>query len=268
MKVYLAGMKRAYLPQIGVSSAVLVSFAEKHECNLISDLMGRDVVIDSGAFSVWKMRQKGKKTDDININAYCDFLHAHPYLAGCVALDVIGGSAEQQLTNLEYMRAAKVPVATWPVFHEGDDFELLNEYRRAGYQKIAIAGTKSRGAPSLVPWIWRVLEFMPPSKTLCYHGLAMTQIEVVLSFLEYLDSVDSTTWLTLAQFGPDANMYLLDDALRDLQSMKQILRESSSAVLREIGRLLVEYRFSKAQRKEKIKQLEILGLFDSLEEIA
>lgn len=259
MKLYLACVEKSYLPQLSKDSLILVSFAETRQIQILPLVKDRDVVIDSGAFTVWNQKRKGKKNiKEIDIEEYCAFLHANPHLTGAVSLDVIQGTAEEQLNNLNFMKAAMVPVPVWPVFHEGDDFELLREYIRSGYRKIAIAGTVNRGKPELMNWMWKVLEFAQPSESLQYHGLAMTQIQISKDFAGYLDSVDSSTWLAFARHGFDNNRPILDEVIKDTRDLEQIIRESSADVLREVGRMLMEYRFEGSKfRTPKKKKWEL-----------
>lgn len=160
MDIFLAGMKRAYLPELEANSKVLVSFASHSEKAFLQnmDIEERNVILDSGAFSVWS------KGASIEIQDYIDFVRAHPGLEGCIALDVIGGNAEAQLQNLAVMREAKLQTPIWPVFHEGDDMELLKQYIKDGYERICLAGTKSRGRACLQDWVWSVLDAAPPQK--------------------------------------------------------------------------------------------------------
>lgn len=198
---------------------------------MIPELAGRDVVLDSGAFTVWKSNGKKK----IGIEQYGAFLRAWGHcLTACFALDVIGGTADQQLENLQRLHATGITVPVWPVFHEGDDWQLLAEYVRLGYKKVAIAGTVSRGRPSLLRWVWAVLERHPEIQ---YHGLGMTQEQMLITMKEVIDSVDSTTWIA-ARYGLPGIEHLLKR--RSSHFYSAFSRILSPEQLRTVGRFMLE----------------------------
>lgn len=241
IKIYFAGVKRTYLPQLQADSPILLSYASSSERALLPELQGREVILDSGAFSVWRQGHQ------IDLDAYMTFVSAHPWLTAVVALDVIGGTAEQQLANLDQMEAARLPVTHWPVYHKGDDWDLLLEYRRRGYAKIGLSAAASIGQSSAIDWLWRVLRGCPPTATQAYHGLGLTQQEILATMDGWLESVDSTSWLTLAKYGFKRNAHLLNGR--------------SKPCLREMGRLLME---DIAQHGVQAESVEQLPLFQEL----
>lgn len=241
MKVYLAGVEPKWKELAG--HHVLVSYAEARQLGVIDGPWEpAGILLDSGAFTVWK---KGAVVD---LDAYCEYIHKRSFaLDGYFALDVIQGTAEENLANLDAMEAAGC--AKWgkliPVFHEGDDPELLNEYIRRGYNLIGLGGTVSRGKPELADWLLPIFEKHPGQK---FHGLAMTQRRLIKHFPFY--SVDSSSWMNLQRFGLDGCAYMFrglgeeaankigalalqDFAQRDTERM-------TPAVAREIGALLIE----------------------------
>lgn len=201
MKVYLAGPSPTWDELDG--HHVLVSFAEQRQLRIIDQVEWEPegILLDSGAFTVWK---QGATVD---LDAYCEYIHKRGFaLDGYFALDVIQGTAEENLANLDQMEAAGC--AQWgkliPVYHEGDDRELLKEYIRRGYSLIGLGGTVSRGKAELADWLLPIFEEFPGQK---FHGLAMTQRRLIRHFPFY--SVDSSSWLNLCRFGIEANTYLL-----------------------------------------------------------
>src|SRR5690554_1780501 len=104
------------------------------------------LMLDSGAFSAWKMNQP------IDLRDYIDFLkQTDGLLESYVALDVIPGqggrmvrtyeaveaSAKASYRNLEIMRDAGLrPI---PVFHQGEDFKWLNRLVEDGEEYIGIS---------------------------------------------------------------------------------------------------------------------------------
>jgi len=221
MKVYLAGVQKSFLNTLPEEAPILLSFAEKNQTKLISELKGRDLVLDSGAFTAWRQDIK------IDLDQYISFLKKNKHITACIALDVIGEGSESHLKNLDYMESKNIGVEIWPVFHEGDDFELLNQYVKRGYKKIAIAGTKRRGQSGLLKWVESVFDFEKPGKNIIYHGLAMTQEKVIRSMQNLFDSVDSTTWLAFQKYGFKNNQHLLNDRSEDFLKELGLLAISS-----------------------------------------
>lgn len=240
MKMYFAGVKRKSLGDLAPDSPVLVSFAEADERKVARENRDRDLVLDSGAFAAWR------RDKPIALCEYLDFLPQVPKLTACVALDVIQGSAEAQLLNLRGMQEAGLGIPVWPVFHEGDDPELLAEYLRLGYTKICLGGTVNRGRPAIIDWLWQVFNRFPPGPQLKYHGLAMTQSEILYTMQGWLDSVDSTTWLTFAKYGVKDNLHMFNGA--------------EAGFLRQIGRLCMEHKIAQGAKIAVIAQAEQLEL--------
>lgn len=258
MKVYLAGTEKAYMPQVADDSPILVSFASSSQVKLLADLKGRDVVLDSGAFSAWTQGLH------IDLDEYIQQIQSTPWLTAAIALDVICAPADEQMRNLDLIEQANLSVPIWPVFHEGDDIELLAEYVRRGYQKICLAGTVSRGKPALLSWVWSVIDEYPPHGTLQYHGLAMTQQAALMVFQGVLDSVDSTTWLTFARNGLTRNTHLLNGRSDDF--WRQVRANVPIETWRLIGRFAVEDMCRKPLC-ERARQPEQGSLLDLLAEV-
>ncbi len=251
MKIYFAGVKTAYLKDLEPTDPILVSFANANEKNVIDVCKNKDIVLDSGAFTTWRSgRVISDYTQDIKI--YCDFIKSKAEkIAAAIAMDVICGSAEDQLSNLDLMLSNGIDKdLIWPVFHEGDDIELLSEYILRGFQKIAIAGTVSRGKPELIDFLYSVFSKVPPSENVKYHGLAMTQQYVLRHMKKHFNSVDSTTWLGLAAYG--------------LKGSSHLLKEKSINFYRKVGRLSLLDGGSDYSEFKKSDSNQ-LSLFDELE---
>lgn len=94
----------------------------------------RDWMMDSGAYSAYN---SGK---EIDLHEYINACHllkdSDPTLTEVIALDVIG-SGEGSLRNAVKMKEAGVGYAM-PVFHIGDDWEILKEYCK-GWDKVGIS---------------------------------------------------------------------------------------------------------------------------------
>lgn len=209
MIVYLAGGQPSWSSCLA-GHPILVSFAEKRQLKLIDELDSPSKMLDSGAFSAWTT---GKI---INIDEYCEYINKNNHLIDhYIALDVIPGkrntvpSAEDivsavdaSISNVEYMqRLGLKPV---PVFHEGDPDWLLDKYVQDRHPLIALGATTSRGKSNVVNWLLPIFKKYPDQK---FHGLGMTQKRIIEYFPFY--SVDSSSWINFARYGPEANLYLL-----------------------------------------------------------
>lgn len=210
MRIYLAGGQLSWRDELEGHN-LLVSFAESRQLKLLT--AGWSVpsfYLDSGAFTAWT---KGRP---IELKEYVEFIKRHEHLIDrYFALDVIPGepgrlptadeakaATDRTMVNLSLMMA--VGLKPIPVYHEGDDAEVLAEYVRQCHEVIALGGTASRARPELVDWLLPIFERYPGQK---FHGLAMTQARIIMHLPFY--SVDSTSWLNFARFGVDANRYLL-----------------------------------------------------------
>lgn len=204
MRIYLAGVQKSYISQLPQKMGVLCSYEQPRQTRLIPALheQGHDILLDSGAFATWN----SGKPEQCPI-LYAGFVNSiKDKIAGAVALDVIGGSADSQLKNLDDLSFAKNKIL--PVFHEGDDWELLNEYIQRGHKYIALGAIESRGSPNITKWLDQVFERFPPG-VIKYHGLAMTQRILIKEYSGHFESVDSTTWLAFQKWGIENNKYLL-----------------------------------------------------------
>jgi hypothetical protein len=209
MIVFLAGGQLGWSDDLR-GHPILVSFAEKRQCKLIDELDSPSKMLDSGAFAAWTSGRV------INIEEYCDYIDQKKDLIQFyIALDVIPGkinvapsekevsdAVEQSVKNVDYMMSRGLkPI---PVFHESDPDWVLEKYVSDGHELIALGATRSRGKPEIVHWLLPIFRKYPKQK---FHGLGMTQKRIIEHFPFF--SVDSTSWLNFARYGPEANLYLL-----------------------------------------------------------
>ena len=166
----------------------------------------RNLVIDSGAFSVWNSGKK--KKIKISVKAYIDFCRKLIKAAECpltfVSLDVIAGSKEDGLIptpeqsevackegweNYMTMRAAGISVI--PTFHEFDDPKWLFMYLRET-DHIAVSPRK-RGVSQELKIEWLASVFAETGLDTKVHGLGIAGSEAMENFPFF--SVDSRAWL-------------------------------------------------------------------------
>lgn len=138
------------------------------------------IMLDSGAFSVWK---KGK---EINIYDYIEYIKKNN-IDIYFNLDVIGNT-EDTMKNQKTMEEHGLnPI---PVFHYGEDFTHLKSLVESGYEYIGLGGTVGKSIPKRMEFFDKCFELYP---NVGFHGLGVTS-KLLLDRYNW-KSVDSTTWL-------------------------------------------------------------------------
>lgn len=214
MKVYLAiSPGRPHIKAVkavGVKN-VLVSFHASKDffkfLNYSDFWEPENLIIDSGAFSVWTL---GEYIDIDKYIRYCKdifTLLTKNKSLHFVNLDVLPGkfgirptkeeaweSAKQGWANMEYMENEGLKVI--PVFHQHEDFEWLEKMmKHTNYVGISPANDVSQQSKN--NWLRKVFNITQDKvKT---HGFAVTALKTILEFPFY--SVDSSSWVTGARYG-------------------------------------------------------------------
>ena len=167
-----------------------------------------DLVLDSGAFSVWK------RGETLTLPMYIDFLDRQgDIFEAIVNLDVIPGrwtvkpsaaeveeSASKGRANALALRKAGHEVM--PVFHMGENLVWLKRMIDDGFKYIGISPANDRQGPEKVAWLDDVFEFLcgtkgyPAVKT---HGFGVTAVPILYRYPWY--SADSVTWLLVGGYG-------------------------------------------------------------------
>lgn len=151
-----------------------------------NDWVTNATMLDSGAFSAWSV---GK---EIDFEALC--LEAEkPCWDEVVALDVIG-DAEASLKNSLRMKEAK-DLTVMPVFHFGDPWEILQEYK-AKFDRIGIASGHGAPLKERLAWTDQCFSRAYPAK---FHSFGWIKREVLLRFP--FASADSSSWAAGTRFG-------------------------------------------------------------------
>ena len=191
---------------------VLVSFAflkslDSFKKLFCDDWYPKNLIIDSGAFSVWARGEK------IDIDAYGDYCHSlKKFLPSeidlkFVNLDVLPGkfgrmptkeerlhSVEQGWKNMEYLEAKELSVI--PVFHQHeDDAWLQRMMNHTDYFGISPANDES---------MKNKLRFLNDCFAITRdkyktHGFAVTAYEQLINYPFF--SVDSSSWCAGGRFG-------------------------------------------------------------------
>lgn len=156
--------------------------------------LGLRVLLDSGAFSVYRAQVKGKKVKDINLNEYCQFIRDNmDILEGYFNLDVIG-SPEKTRENLCLMEQQGLdPI---PVFHMGSPLAELDRLVKDGYPVIGLGGTVGIPEQKRVEFLGMVFNRHPNQ---CFHGLGISSLSLLSTFPFF--SCDSRTWIAGRSYG-------------------------------------------------------------------
>ena len=190
MKAYFAAGAGASAVKMLSGHNVLVSFAMIGtwiNVNHVKKLRaaGGSMFLDSGAFSAWS---KGKPID---LHAYVDFVREHHAIFDTVAaLDVIG-DGHASLNNWLAMTYALPEVGDkiMPVYHEGDDLALLDQYV-AGARVVGVGRTDGRGDEDKTLQLYDdVFNRHPHGK---FHAFGNSNPKTLEPYP--FDSFDSTTW--------------------------------------------------------------------------
>lgn len=141
-------------------------------------------MLDSGAYSAWNC---GKAID---IEALIEETK-RPYWGESVALDVIG-DGDGSLKNSLYMKARGSPA--FPVFHIGEPFDLLMEYKRE-FPKVGLSCRFGEHVNVSFRWVGDCFARAWPHK---FHSFGWVDERVLACYPFH--SADSSTW----NFGPAA----------------------------------------------------------------
>lgn len=178
------------------------------------EVEGVNLIIDSGAFSVWN---KGGKLD---VNEYIDFLadfkakHISKFNeVWFVNLDVIPGNQGDKFISNQQIRDAadegfenylKLRDQGWDnvihVFHQGEDVDVLERLLNTDPEYIGISPSNDSMTKARKDWLTEAFNHI--EKTRGYvktHGFAVTSIELMNMYPWF--SVDSTSWFMIGMYG-------------------------------------------------------------------
>lgn len=142
-------------------------------------------MLDSGAYSAWSA---GKHID---MDALCTEA-SKPCWDEVVALDVIGDAEKSMVNSLE-MKSRGLTVM--PVFHFGDPWEILQEYK-AQFNRIGIASGHGAPLKERLRWTAQCFARAYPAK---FHSFGWVKREVLLQFP--FVTADSSSWAMGTRFG-------------------------------------------------------------------
>jgi len=155
---------------------------------------GVRTILDSGAFSAWKSGTE-VVLEDLIVEA-CDRQPAWDEVA---ALDPIGDPLASHHNAVE-MKLRGIP--TIPIFHYGEPWELLTEYKNYFGDRIGLGGIAT-GISSVQKrkWLAQCFARAYPAR---FHGFGVASKDLLLEFPFF--SIDTASWHTGLRFGRSAAM--------------------------------------------------------------
>lgn len=196
----------------GGTGSVLFTYADKKDADVAIDCLKKyenfNIIVDSGAFSVWN---SGKTMSRDDLLIYYKKIHAYRKDINFINLDVIPGKKGEKPSKKEAFEACKGSLDNYyffkkhkinvlPVFHEDDDFDFLEIYKKET-DYIAISPANDSSTKRRMVWLDKVYgNIRGDYKT---HGLAATAIPIMQRYPFY--SVDSINWKAVHIYGRTAN---------------------------------------------------------------
>lgn len=155
-----------------------------------SKMFYRDWVMDSGAFSAYKLGV----TIDLQeyIEVCLELMKNDPSLSEIFALDVIGDE-KASIKNCEIMWNAGVPAI--PTYHMNEPYSALHHIAQ-NYPKIALGGVAGVKGRKKIDWAQHCMGQVWPKKI---HGLGFGS-EIAIMAAPF-HSVDATSWVAPQKFG-------------------------------------------------------------------
>ena len=169
---------------------------------------GRQVFLDSGAFSMWSLGAK------VSIPDYCDYIKRNDDIIrkddDAILASVMDAIGDALGTYQNQMAMEAMGVRPLPCFHFGEDVRYLEHYI-ANYSYITLGGMVAQSTPQLKLWlddIWeKYLTDGSGRPKVKVHGFGLTTPELMRRYPWY--SVDSSSWVQIARVG---GMLLLPEA--------------------------------------------------------
>lgn len=163
-----------------------------------------DVMLDSGAFSIWR-----EGTEDVNLDEYIDFalmLQEEELFKSLVfvSLDKIPGTVKREATVNELKEAVTISLNNYNqmkergvknvlyVYHLGEPIEWLGKVLDAGANYIGLGGlARGAGSGARKRWLDSVFSYLKNYPDVGTHGFGVTASSLVLKYP--WRSVDSVT---------------------------------------------------------------------------
>lgn len=168
-----------------------------------------EVMLDSGAFSVWNLNAA-----PIDLKQYIAFIKAYEkHLFSYVTLDVLPPGKESartreaneegaRLSDINHQTMKDAGLTPIPVFHQGETFKWLENMLKNGEPVIGVSTRKDLPPDSSKAWlddVWSVLADGKGRPLVKTHGFGITAIPLLLRYPWW--TVDSTTWAMVGGLG-------------------------------------------------------------------
>lgn len=199
----------------------------------------QNLMLDSGAFSVWKSGA------DVNLDEYISFcLKYKDDFQVIVSLDVIPGSAKDEgrrkrdciekackegWGNYLKMLSAGLPKSkVVPVFHQLDGWEWLEKYLDFGCPYIGLSLLKKGEGRFHRQWLDQCMKYVCDSEgnpKVKLHGFGITNAAYLSRYPWY--SCDSTSWKIASNFGNIFIPHRKEDGSWDFLSAQRMISFST-----------------------------------------
>lgn len=167
--------------------------------------LGLKVMLDSGAFTIWKRRESRKNVQEIDVRDYADFVLQHQeVIHSFITLDVVGNDAATA-ANDSYLRSLGLyPV---PVFPAMGDLKELRKLVEDDHDVIAIGATVGMKEQAKHHHFQQIFAAFPHER---FHWLGGSS-SLINEFPWF--SADSSTWLSGRKYGK-----LLNEELKTMKA--------------------------------------------------
>ncbi|KQY83681.1 hypothetical protein ASD24_29640 [Paenibacillus sp. Root52] len=202
--------------------------------------LGLKLMLDSGAFTIWKQRAAGKDIKEIDVRDYAEFvLQNQDVIHSYITLDVVG-DPEATIANDAYLRS--VGLSPVPVFPAVGDLQELKIIIEQDHDIIAIGATVGMSESEKRILFEKIFTAYPEER---FHWLGGSS-SLIQTFPWF--SADSSTWLSGRKYGKVLNEDL--KTIKAPESMNAI--ESLAHNVRILARLESKYIHDIETREETI----------------
>lgn len=207
-----------------------VYYTKQMEDFLISSNINYRLVIDSGAFTSWKM---GK---EIKLNDYCNFLNKmkiKPWRY--FTLDVVG---DPEQTNINYQLMLDRGFNPIPIFTKGENLDMIDEYYKTS-DVVAFGGfVNQKGVENTIKKVMRKVDGRK------VHLLGFTKLNFLKHYHPYM--CDSSSCSSLKRYG-NGIIYLGNGKTKTI-SKKDFIKKPNKEIIQSFNKWNIDYRkFSKKE---------------------
>lgn len=175
-------------------------YADRKAIQQWIDAGGGEILLDSGAFSVYNSKKK------IDIDEMINYVNSiSKYCSHIASLDVIG-DAKASFENFEYIRKRiNAPEKLMPTYHFNEPMEYLDKYlaledERGKVERLALGGMVGISTKDRTKWLNEKIAYIRSKRPdMLIHVFGVTTAKVLKTV--DCDSADSTTYIKHAVYG-------------------------------------------------------------------